>query len=212
MSARIGGGGASGAATFRSMEGQIPFLVSGLQSCLRRIQESQKELEDISDKLGRHVARHEWRALVIETKAVLELQQEHRRVVKQELQKVGDAFKEMHGAIEDFHGSSGRLDADWKPRLNQLLSGIHKIRDLVHRSASISEKTTKALAEWKYSGTPDDGLVEVDKQREQVRETRQEMSSVFGKANEQYKEFIKTLASAIKLLQEIRMGMTSRLA
>lgn len=212
MSARIGGGGASGAATFRSMEGQIPFLVSGLQNCLRWIQESQKELEGISDKLGRHVARHEWRALVIETKAILELQEKHRRGLKQELQKIGDALQEMHGAVKDFHGSSGRLGAEWKPRLNQLLSGIHKIRDLVQRSASISDKATKSLAEWVYSGTPDDGLVEVDKQREAVRNTREEMSSVFEKANEQYKQYTQLLATVIRLFQEIRMGLTSRLA
>ncbi len=212
MSARIGGGGASGAATFRSMEGQIPFLVSSLQGCLRWIQESQKELEDISSKLGRHVAKHEWRALVIETKAIVERQEKHRLTIKQDLQKVGDALQEMHGAVEDFHGSSGRLDEEWKTRLNQLLSGIHRIRNLVHRSVSISEKASKALAEWTYTGNPDDGITEVDQQREQVRETRQEMSSAFQKANEQYEQFTKTLISVIKLLQEIRMGLTSRLA
>ncbi len=212
MSSRIGGGGASGAAIFRSCEGQIPYLTSSLQKCLRWIQESRKELEDISDKLGRHIARSEWRALVIETKAIVELQEKHRRIIKQDLQKVGDALREMHGAVKDFHGSSGRLGSDWKPRLNQLLSGIHKIRNLVHRSLSVSEKATKALAEWTYSGNPDDGLIEVDKQREQVRDTRQEMSSVFEKANEQYKQFINTLASIIKLFQEIRMGLTSRLS
>ncbi|MFX1474887.1 MAG: hypothetical protein ACFFCO_05315 [Promethearchaeota archaeon] len=212
MSVRISGGGASGAATFRSTEGQIPFLVSTLQNVLRWIQESQKELEDISDKLGRHVAKSQWRALVIETKAVVERQEEHRRTIKQGLQKVGDALREMHGAVEDFHGSSGRLDDDWKTRLNQLLSGIHRIRNLVHKSVSISDKASKAIADWTYSGNPDDGIEEVDEQREQVRATRQEMSSVFARAHEQYKQFIKTLASVIKLLQEIRMGLTSRLA
>jgi hypothetical protein len=118
----------------------------------------------------------------------------------------------MHGAVKDFHGSSGRLDEEWKTRLNHLLSGIHRIRNLVHKSVSISDKANKALVEWTYAGNPDDGIAEVDEQREQVRATRQEMSSVFEKANEQYKEFINTLATVIKLLQEIRMGQTSRLA